>query len=253
MRHYGLIGFPLGHSFSERYFNGKFNYEGIEGCEYRNFELDTVDLLPELLAANPLLKGLNVTIPYKEQVMPLLDVIDPVAREVGAVNCIAISNNSKLHGYNTDVYGFRKSLTAFIGGDRPRAIILGTGGVSKAVRYVLREMGIDFTVVSRYGSEDAISYDDIDRGTMQTHTLIINTTPLGTHPNIDTAPQLPYQHIDERHCFFDVVYNPPVSKFLRLGAEHGASICNGYEMLVGQAEKSWEIWEEYYQAEMAGK
>ncbi len=240
---YGLIGFPLGHSFSERYFTEKFRKEGLEGCEYRNFPIDNIDLLPGLLGSNPDLRGFNVTIPYKQQVMPFLAGIDPEAREIGAVNCVKITPEG-LRGYNTDAYGFRRSLLGLLGDYTPeKALILGTGGASKAVAYVLGNMGVDYTFVSRSaGAARTLGYADLSDDILRSHTLIVNTTPLGTFPNVDECPPINYAALTSGHYLFDLVYNPPFTRFLSLGAERGARTMNGYDMLVGQAERSWEIW-----------
>jgi len=324
---YGLIGYPLGHSFSERYFSEKFSAESITDCEYAAYPLESIDRLPALIASQRL-DGFNVTIPYKQQVMPYLDVLDPEAAAVGAVNCVAVKwkktgggqtgatdagaengtasacaarrearspwpakaagRGYMLTGYNTDVYGFKVSLLELLGDERPRALVLGTGGASKAVEHVLRSLGIGYILVSRTRGEagenmagvgdgtasarngqarrtgrralaqhgektvlrsqpmptaaQRITYADVTGELMASNTLIINTTPLGTHPNTEEAAPLPYQHLTAKNLLFDLVYNPPQTLFLRLGAEAGARTMNGYRMLVLQAERSWEIW-----------
>lgn len=243
MRLYGLIGYPLGHSFSERYFREKFERLGIMDCAYRNFELSTIELLPKMLTENPDLRGFNITIPYKQSILPYLASLSDEAQAVGAVNCVVITPQG-MKGYNTDVYGFGNSLIGLIGDARPKALVLGTGGASKAIVYVLRKLGIDYRMVSRQSGAIAIGYADITPELLGEYRLIINTTPVGMFPHADECPDLPYEVLSEKHYLFDLVYNPPVTEFLRRGAERGAKTLNGYEMLVGQAEKSWEIWSE---------
>ena len=238
---YGLIGFPLGHSFSERYFAEKFQAEGLTEYAYRNFPIESIEQLPALLAEQPCLKGFNVTIPYKEQVFRYLDAIDPEAAKIGAVNCVSI-DSGRLTGYNTDVYGFRLSLLQLLGEARPSALILGTGGASKAVAYVLEELGIAYTFVSRSKRNGVLTYADLSPEVMDTHRLIVNATPVGTYPRTEECPALHYQLLTPAHFLFDLVYNPPLTRFLAQGEQHGAHIKNGYDMLVGQAEKAWKIW-----------
>ena len=240
-RLYGLIGFPLGHSFSARYFTVKFQRENLSGYEYRNFPLESIRELPAMLENHPGLLGFNVTIPYKQEVIPFLTALSAEAREIGAVNCVKITPQG-LYGHNTDAYGFRKSLLGLIGPMRPDALILGTGGASKAVGYVLRELGIAYTTVSRSGGPGRLCYRELTAEVMHSHPLIVNATPLGTFPKVAGCPALPYETITPAHFLFDLVYNPPLTEFLRRGKAQGAAICNGYEMLVGQAEKAWEIW-----------
>lgn len=241
MKLYGLIGYPLEHSFSARYFAEKFRRLSLTGVEYRNFPIEDIAMLPGILAGNPDLKGFNVTIPYKEAVIPYLDSISDEARAIGAVNCVKIAGNLKL-GYNTDVAGFRRSLTAMIGNERPNALILGSGGASKAVEYVLRELGIEHKIVSRKAGAGRLGYEDLDEGVVRAHRLIVNATPLGTFPDTGTFPDIPYTGIGPDHFLFDLVYNPETTQFMRRGLERGASVKNGYEMLVGQAEEAWSIW-----------
>lgn len=241
-RLYGLIGRTLGHSFSAGYFARKFASDpALAECEYRNFELPAIDCLPQMLRDNPSLAGFNVTIPYKREVFGYLDEVDDVAREIGAVNCVKIENG-KLYGYNTDVDGIRLSLDALIGGARPFTLLLGTGGASQAVQYVLAERGIEYAVVSRDGMRGNLTYEQIGESVMAETGLIINATPVGTYPHTDDAPQLPYDLVGEGHALFDLVYNPPVTRFLASGAERGAQTLNGQTMLEAQAEKSWAIW-----------
>lgn len=237
---YGLIGYPLSHSFSPDYFRKKFAREGIDAV-YRLFPLASINELPNLLNEHPSISGLNVTIPYKEQVIPFLDDIDDAAKAVGAVNCIKI-DNGKLKGYNTDVIGFKQSLTPLLQTHHNKALILGTGGAAKAVAYVLSKLNIGYSLVSRSGKEGSIAYSDITDLTIKEHPLIINTTPLGMHPNADTSPDLPYSAIGQKHLVYDLVYNPEETLFLKGGKAQGATTKNGYEMLVLQAEASWDIW-----------
>jgi shikimate dehydrogenase len=240
MRRYGLIGYPLTHSFSQKYFTEKFVQLGITGCVYENFELKDISELPAALR-QPGLCGLNVTIPYKKQVLPFLTHRSDAVVEMGACNCIDI-RNGELTGYNTDVVGFRQSLKPFLQSHHDRALILGTGGASAAVEFVLKRLGISFQYVSRTAVGGAIAYHELTPGIMDTHRLIVNTTPLGMYPNTDDFPGIPYQYITTKHHLFDLIYNPAETLFLTKGKERGATIQNGYEMLVLQAEESWRIW-----------
>ncbi len=237
---YGLIGYPLSHSFSPGYFKEKFAKAEIDAV-YRLFPLANIKELPKLLAEHSSLSGLNVTIPYKEQVIPFLDDIDEAAKTIGAVNCIKINSN-KLKGYNTDIIGFKKSLAPLLQQQHTKALILGTGGAAKAVAYVLDKFNIDYKLVSSSGKTDTIAYEDISTATVQEHTLIINTTPLGMHPNTDACPDIPYSALGEAHLLYDLIYNPEETTFLKRGKAQGANTKNGYEMLVLQAEASWDIW-----------
>lgn len=245
MKLYGLIGFPLGHSFSEKYFADKFQNESIEDASYRNFPIESIGQVMDMIKDNEDLCGFNVTIPYKQEIIPFLTAIDSEAGQIGAVNCVKIkraSDKTELTGYNTDAYGFRKSLLGLIGNARPDALVLGTGGASKAVKYVLSGLGIKYISVSRKASAESMSYGQLARDVVDSHKLIVNCTPLGTYPKVEGCPDLPYEFIGGGHYLFDLVYNPPVTEFLRRGAANGAKAVNGYEMLVGQAEKAWEIW-----------
>ena len=243
-RLYGLIGRTLGHSFSAGYFARKFAADAaLSDCEYRNFELPTIDRLPQMLAENPSLCGLNVTIPYKREVFAYLDDIDKEAREIGAVNCVKLVDN-KLIGYNTDVDGIRASLDALIGGARPATLLLGTGGASQAVQYVLAERGIEYAIVSRDPMRGNMTYEQINEQVLSEVGLVINATPVGTFPNVDEAPEIPYALLNESHSLFDLVYNPPVTRFLAWGANRGAQTMNGQMMLESQAERAWAIWNE---------
>lgn len=241
MRTFGLIGYPLVHSFSARHFAQKFAAEGIEECEYRLFEIENIEQLPGLLERTPGLCGFNVTIPYKQQVIPYLDSLSDGAAAIGAVNCVKVEGG-RLRGYNTDALGFRNSLLELLGGERPAALVLGTGGASKAVCYVLRTLGMEYDLVSRRTGAGNITYADIDEKVMNSHKLIVNTTPLGTYPATESCPELPYAMIGPGHRLFDLVYNPPLTEFLRRGREQGARIMNGARMLFDQAEESWRIW-----------
>jgi shikimate dehydrogenase len=242
MRKFGLIGYPLGHSFSGKYFREKFRRDAIEDCLYSNIEISSLAALPGILK-DPELKGLNITIPYKESVIPFLQKKDPVVEETGACNCIRI-DQGKLTGYNTDVIGFEESLSARLTVMDQRALILGTGGSSKAVAWVLKKKGIKFLFVSRKktGAANQISYDYLNRELMDMHTLIINTTPLGMTPHTGESPPLPYEWIGPQHFLFDLVYNPEKTLFLAKGEASGARTKNGADMLVIQAEASWAIW-----------
>jgi len=237
---YGLIGFPLTHSFSPAYFKKKFAEQNIDAV-YEAFPLTGINEFPALLNTLPALRGLNVTLPYKEAVIPLLDDLDSSAREIGAVNCIAIRNgNTK--GYNTDATGFEHSLNPLLEPQHTQALILGTGGSSKAVAYALLMLGIPYTLVSRSYKPGCIAYDDLTIEIIADHKLIINTTPLGLYPAIDAAPPIPYEGIGTQHLLYDLIYNPEETKFLTIGKALGASIKNGFEMLQLQAEAAWDIW-----------
>jgi shikimate dehydrogenase len=242
MRKYGLIGFPLGHSFSGKYFREKFLREAIKDCQYNLFEISSLLALSEILK-DPDLKGLNVTIPYKESVISYLHKKDPVVEQTGACNCIRIDQGI-LTGFNTDVIGFEVSLDEKLTERDKRALILGTGGSAKAVAWVLQKKGIDFLWVSRKKAEfpKQISYQDLDAKIMQTYTVIINSTPLGMFPNTEACPEIPYELIGPGHYLFDLVYNPEKTIFLRKGESAGARIKNGADMLSIQAEASWTIW-----------
>ena len=241
MRAFGLIGYPLGHSFSKKYFTDKFAREGITENVYELYPLEQIGQIEELLNSNPNLAGLNVTIPYKEQVIAYLDSLSPVVEEIGACNCIHIQDG-RLMGHNTDVIGFSRSLLPKLKPHHKRALILGTGGSSKAVAYTLKELNIPFLQVSRNPSEGMIGYEEMDQSMLEAHTLLINTTPVGMYPDIEKAPAIPYQFIGAGHYLFDLVYNPERTRFLQEGVLRGATVENGSDMLVIQAEASWEIW-----------
>jgi len=245
MKTYGLIGYPLGHSFSQSYFTEKFKREGLLDCTYRNFPLSAIEKLPELLRQESGLRGLNVTIPYKQQVLSFLDFSQDVVLKTGACNCIRIDQD-QLSGFNTDVLGFEQSLTRKLKSGHNQALILGTGGSSQAVQYVLQKLGIPFALVSRQeqgdGSVQVFSYQALSREILAAYPLIINTTPVGMYPHIEACPPLPYEGLTPHHYLFDLIYNPAMTTFLQWGVRQGAQIQNGYDMLSIQAEASWTIW-----------
>lgn len=237
---FGIIGFPLAHSFSPAYFKKKFAEHNTDAV-YEPFLLNTIEELPALLQANPTLQGLNVTIPYKEAVLPYLDELDSTAAEIGAVNCIAFKNGKK-KGYNTDCIGFEQSLVPFLQPQHTHALILGTGGSSKAVAYALKLLGITYRLVSRAKQTDYLVYEELTPEIIDQHKLIINTTALGMYPNVESAPALSYDAIGAQHLLYDLIYNPEETLFLSRGKEQGAAIKNGFEMLQLQADASWDIW-----------
>ncbi len=243
MRKFGLIGKTLVHSFSKKYFTEKFEREAVD-ANYELYSMANVDSLRQFVQEHSLC-GLNVTIPYKQDVIPLLDEIDSEAQMVGAVNVIKIKREGErlcLKGFNTDVVGFRNSLKPLLKPWHTSALVLGTGGASKAVLYVLENLGIAARCVSRQKREGMLTYETLDADVMRRNTLIVNTTPLGTFPNVDTCPDIPYRLLTEKHLLFDLVYNPEQTLFMKKGLQNGAAVKNGYEMLVGQAEASWRIW-----------
>lgn len=245
MKIFGLIGYPLSHSFSGKYFAEKFRREGIADCRYELFELQSADELPALLARQPEIRGLNVTIPHKQAVIPFLHSLHPAARKTGAVNVIKVLPGGKLHGYNSDYLGFSLSLQRFLGGAlQPglQALVLGSGGASLAVKTALQDLDISFKTVSRTPGKGQWGYADITPEVLAAHRLVVNTTPLGMHPAVDTAPVLPYKAAGPLHFFYDLVYNPEQTRFMQLGKQAGASTINGLEMLHLQAEESWRIW-----------
>lgn len=240
---YGIIGYPLLQTFSPGYFNKKFEEQRIRDI-YLKFPLDKIADLKQVLKEHPDLKGLNVTIPYKQEVMTLLDELDDTARQIGAVNTIAI-RNGRLKGYNTDTIGFMDSLKPLLEQHHTKALILGTGGAAKAVAYALEKLGISFLSVSRNPEGGEIAYSNLDKGVMQEHKLIINTTPLGMVPNENACPDIPYTFLSTEHLLYDLIYHPEETLFLQKGKDQGAKIKNGYEMLIGQAEAAWTIWQLY--------
>ena len=236
----GLIGKDISYSFSKKFFTQKFINEGLNNCSYENYDINSISELLEVIN-NTKIKGLNVTIPYKESVIELLNHIDPIAKKIGAVNTIKIDKQNKLLGYNTDYIGFKQSLESNISNQK-RALILGTGGASKAIVYALKTLNIKTLLVSRKNRKESITYEDISNQIIKDHTIIINCTPLGTYPNIEECPKIPYQYITERHLCYDLIYNPIKTKFLIFSEKEGASIINGNEMLENQAIESWKIW-----------
>lgn len=246
MKEYGIIGYPLAQSASPAFFNGKFADEGID-AQYLPFEITDIDELPRILEEHPDLQGFNVTIPYKIDVMKYLEGMSDEAREIDAVNVVKVTRDADgkphLRGHNSDVIGFTRSLEPLTRGKHSKALILGTGGVSKAVACSLKKLGIDFLYVSRKANEKAIAYSDLTLGIMESHTLIVNCTPLGmVGHGIDQCPDIPYELLGEGHLLYDVVYNPENTLFLQRGAAQGASTKSGYEMWYLQALASWEIW-----------
>lgn len=242
MKRYGLIGYPLSHSFSKKYFEDKFQREGITDCVYELFSIPSIDELGNVLAAHSDLAGLNVTIPYKQLVLPYLSDISHLPERLLACNCIKIEDG-KLTGYNTDVVGFENTFKPLLQPHHTKALLLGSGGAAAAVAYCLRKLGIEYKIVSRTpGNGDALTYNDIDASVIADHPVIINTTPLGMYPHVHEAPSLPYDAITPKHYLFDLHYNPAKTVFLQRGEERGAAIKNGHEMLVIQAEESWRIW-----------
>ena len=243
MNKLGLLGKDISYSFSITYFKKKFENENINNTSYENFDIENIDLFPSIIENTKGLKGLNVTIPYKEQVIPFLDKLNKKAKAIGAVNTIKITKKGKLVGYNTDCYGFKKTLKPFIKSYHKKALILGTGGASKAIAYTLNEMGITYQYVSRKLSENVgFSYETLTEDDITNHQIIINSTPLGTFPNIEDCPNIPYHAIHEKHILFDLIYNPEETKFLKLGNKNQATTINGLRMLEFQAEKAWAIW-----------
>ncbi len=252
MRTFGLIGYPLSHSFSKKYFSKKFLNEGITDALYELFPLPEIELLPKLLESQPNLRGLNVTIPYKQLVIPYLDKLDVAAEKIGAVNVIKITPEGYKTGYNSDYFGFLASLTDWFRQLHSRdgmlklgqckALILGTGGASKAVKTALDDLSVSYMVVSRQKGSGQLTYDELDSNLLQEYRLLINTTPLGTSPNTEAFPPIPYQYLPKNSYLYDLVYNPDETIFMKKGKERGANVLNGLPMLIGQAEKSWQIW-----------
>lgn len=245
-RLYGLIGYPLTHSFSKKYFSEKFSAEGISDCAYELFELREASLFPGLFDQYPALKGLNVTIPHKKAVMPLLDTLDDSAARVGAVNVIRREADGSLSGFNSDYYGFMESLSSWAGDGLKgaKALVLGTGGAAAAVKVALEDLGIGFVSVSRSGGPGTVTYEDLKESPVMIseRRLIVNTTPLGTYPRVEEFPDIPFGQITSNHLLYDLVYNPGQTKFMQMGLARGAKVKNGADMLVLQAERAWEIW-----------
>ena len=245
MKKFGLIGYPLGHSFSKNFFNEKFHSENID-AEYVNFEIPTIKDLTKVLLLNPDLVGMNVTIPYKEQVIPYLDELDPDAKEIGAVNVIKLvrqKNKTKLVGYNSDIIGFMQSIEPLLEPQHKKALILGTGGASKAIFTGLKKLGLETKFVSRTPKNDMLTYDDLTPEIMEEYKVIVNCTPVGMYPKADEYPNIPYEYITPNHLLYDLLYNPNTTLFMKKGADKGAVTKNGLEMLLLQAYAAWDIWE----------
>lgn len=243
MRKFGLIGFPLGHSFSKKYFTEKFAREGWSDCQFELYEFPQVTDFPALIQQEKALEGLSVTIPYKEQIISYLDGLDPACKRIGAVNCIRIQDGKKV-GFNTDYLGFKQSLQSWLGGAIPPALVLGTGGASKAVQQALRDLEVPFLLVSRTKLEGQLTYQDLseNKAWLQNHPLLINTTPLGTFPKVEGMPELPLEQLDGRHLVYDLVYNPPITRLMQECMDRGGKTKNGQDMLEFQAEAAWSIW-----------
>lgn len=241
-RKFGLIGKNISYSFSKKFFTEKFLHQHFHNCEYANYDVDNSTEIPKIIANTKGLVGLNVTIPYKETVIPYLDKISKNAKKIGAVNCITISKKKKLKGFNTDYFGFKKALKPLLKNHHKKALILGTGGASKAIAFALKKLKIEFDFVSRKPSEYEMSYDEVDASVFKEYQIIINTTPLGTFPNVTDLPKLDYNLFTSKHIAFDLVYNPEETAFLKKARKAGAVTKNGHEMLIFQAEKAWLIW-----------
>lgn len=242
MPKFGLIGKNIDYSFSKKYFEEKFSDALFENYSYENFDIQSITEFSSILKNNPDLKGLNVTIPYKEEIIPYLQKLSKKAQAIEAVNVIRFTKKGNLKGYNSDAYGFKKSLEPLLQPHYKRALILGTGGAAKAVAYALSELNIGYAFISRNPNDDAIGYDKINSTTFDDYQIIINCTPIGTFPDVKNAPELPYQYFTDKHLAYDLIYNPKQTEFLKKAKKQGAVIKNGYEMLQLQAEKAWEIW-----------
>jgi shikimate dehydrogenase len=242
MRLFGLIGYPLAQSFSKKYFDAKFEKEGLTDCRFENFPIESVDAVRKMISGNPQLEGLAVTIPHKRSVLSLLDSDAGIPKGLNACNCLRIQNG-KLHGYNTDYIGFEKSFAPLLKKHHEKALVLGNGGATEAVVFVLKRLGLSFDIVSRQlHNGSTMVYSNVDKEVIASHQVLINTTPLGMFPSTDQCPPIPYSSISNHHLLFDLVYNPQKTMFLRKGEEQGATIKNGEEMLVIQAEENWKIW-----------
>jgi shikimate dehydrogenase len=248
---FGLVGKNIDYSFSKKHFTEKFSAEHFTNCEYQNFDIDAIESFHDIIKNNPNLRGLNVTIPYKEIVIPFLDQLSEKAAKIGAVNVIRFKKNGILKGYNSDCYGFKKALQPLLQPHHKTALILGTGGSAKAVAFALEELDINYTFVSRKASDPsdselanlkAIDYNRINATTFDNYQIVINCTPLGTSPNIKECPEIPYEYFTDKHIAFDLIYNPEETQFLKKAKKKGAITKNGQEMLVFQAEKAWKIW-----------
>jgi shikimate dehydrogenase len=238
---FGLVGRNIGYSFSKGYFSRKFAALGLSNHSYENFDLPDIECFPDLIKNTKSLKGINVTIPYKQSVIPYLNQISKKAQKIGAVNTIQF-NKTGIKGYNTDVYGFKKSIKPFLKKHHTKALILGTGGASKAVAYVFDELGISHQLVSRNTKKGLITYEALSEKMLQEYTVIVNCSPVGTFPNTSDKPKIPYEYFGPKHLLYDLIYNPPKTAFLKEGEARGTRICNGLKMLEYQAEKAWEIW-----------
>ncbi len=243
MRKFGLIGYPLSHSFSKKYFSAKFEREEIENCQFDLYEIPKISDFPQVLNENPELEGMAVTIPYKEQVIPFLDELDPACESIGAVNCIRITSGKKT-GFNTDYMGFRNSLQHWLGEVIPNALVLGTGGASKAVKQALKDLGVPFLSVSRSKDKQQITYQDLKENSryLSEYPLIINTTPLGTYPKVEGLPDIPLDQLNSIHLVYDLVYNPAITQLMKACMDRGGKVKNGQDMLELQAEAAWKIW-----------
>jgi shikimate dehydrogenase len=243
VRKFGLIGYPLGHSFSKKYFSEKFVREGIQGCQFELYPIESISEFPQLLDSESSLEGLSVTIPYKEQVIPFLDALDPACAQIGAVNCIRIRDGIKT-GFNTDYLGFKHSLQSWLGTEIPNALVLGTGGASKAVQQALRDLEIPYRIVSRTQREGQLTYADLKEQPewLASHPLIINTSPLGTYPQVEDLPDIPLEQLHASHRVYDLVYNPPITRLMQECISQGGTAKNGQDMLELQAEAAWSIW-----------
>ena len=239
---FGLIGKDISYSFSKKYFTEKFAQDLYEDCSYENFDILNIEDFPSILKNNPNLKGLNVTIPYKESIIPYLDTVSDKAFQIGAVNVIRFTKKGNLKGYNSDWFGFKKSLEPLLQAHHKKALILGTGGAAKAVAFALEQLGITYSFVSREANPNTIDYSLINATTFDNHQIIINCTPVGTSPNTKEFPPMPYTYFSNQHIAFDLIYNPEETEFLKKAKKQGAIIKNGYEMLIYQAEKAWKIW-----------
>ncbi|WP_236011206.1 shikimate dehydrogenase family protein [Olleya sediminilitoris] len=243
MRKYGLIGKDISYSFSQNYFTIKFKDEAITDATYQNFDIQDIEAFKTNILKTDNLSGLNVTIPYKETIIPFLDKLDKKAKKIGAVNTVKLTKKGQLKGYNTDIYGFKKTIKPHLKKRHKQALILGTGGASKAIAFVLNQLNIEYRFVSRKASKKAaFTYDTLTEEDIKKHKLIINCSPVGTFPDVNEAPKIPYDGISSKHILFDLIYNPSETVFLKNGKNKGATTINGYDMLVFQAEKSWKIW-----------
>lgn len=240
-KRFGLVGRNINYSFSAGYFKDKFEKTGLNKYTYTNFDIEDISQLPEIIEKTKRLKGLNVTIPYKEEVIPLLDKLSPTAQIIGAVNTIVFTKKGT-KGYNTDHYGFRKALEPLLMPHHKKALILGTGGASKAIAYALRRLKIEYDFVSRTATDVVYAYEDLDKDIFNDYQIIINTTPLGTFPNMKECPPIDYSLFAREHLAFDLVYNPEETEFMKRAAQNGSATSNGYQMLVHQAERAWKLW-----------